>query len=111
MVGQNEVDGELRRDRRRGRRARLHEGERGLGGIDVRGDFLPRLHECRVLYRLRREIGGREGPGSPAAAAAAGGPDQQAGGVAVHFSLPSAIEEGSLLCLGAIGERARVWEE
>lgn len=83
MIGEYEVDGKLRRDRRRRRRPRLHEGERSLRGIDVGGDLLPPLDERRVLCRRsRREIGGER----PAAAAGGGeGSGEEARCLAIHF--------------------------
>lgn len=69
-IGQNEVDFELGRDRGRGWRARLHEGERGLGWVNVRNRPPPGGH--------KRLIGGRRGGGEisgepPRSSACSGG--------------------------------------
>ena len=72
-VGKDEVDGELGGDRRCGGRAWGHEGERGLGGIDIGDHFLPRLSEHLVRRRSRRHVGGERPSGG-------GGSRQNAGG-------------------------------
>lgn len=65
-VRQDEVDGELSRDRRRDGGAGLHEGERSLGGLDVRDDLLPGLVESGVSRSVAcfGDLGG-EGTGGP----------------------------------------------
>lgn len=57
-VRKHEVDGELGRESVRSRRARLHELERGLGWVDVRADFLPRILEVGAGGGGSTHIGG-----------------------------------------------------
>lgn len=58
MVRKDEIDGELRRDRRLSLWTWLHKGEWGLGWVHVWDHFLPCLREGFVT---RRDVGG-EGP-------------------------------------------------
>ena len=56
LVGEDEVDGEFGGDGGRRGRARLHQGDGRLGGLEVGGDLLPRLHERGVLGGLRGHL-------------------------------------------------------
>ena len=64
FVRENEINSELGRDGAGGRRPGLHEGERCLWKINIRGHLAPRLTERRVLGRHRWNIG-RKGGGAP----------------------------------------------
>ena len=52
-VREDEIDGELRRNRRSNRRTWLHEGRRSLRRVHVRRYFLPWLHESRIDRRRK----------------------------------------------------------
>ena len=101
-VREDEIDGELRRNRRGSRRTRLHEGIRSQGRVHVRCDFLPWLHERRIDRRRnfrwkgtsRRWFRGSGGDGSGEEARSL----SKHGGDLVVMTLSSQMEIGKSLC-------------